>query len=122
MFDVSNVGLGARLAIGCGGRAPVCVGCRPGCGDLPCIGLFRLHHEAAVELVFREEQQALARVAVCGLDLPHDGSGPCPADLQDAIARRRGDMPRARSSVIQSCVAAPPFHYACCHSGGRVLV
>ena len=53
---VSNVGLSARLAIGCGGRALVCVGCRLGCGDLPCIGLSRLPHEAAVELVFREEQ------------------------------------------------------------------
>ena len=117
---------GARLACEKGGRALVCVSCdlscRLGCGDLSWLGLSRLHREAAVELVFREEQQALVRAVVLGFDLPRDGGGPSPADLQDAIARRRGDMPRARSSVIQSCVAAPPFHYACCHSGGRVLV
>ncbi len=55
MFDVSNVGLGARLAIGCGGRVPICagcLGCRLGCGTSLCIGLSRLHYEAAVELVF----------------------------------------------------------------------
>jgi len=88
MFDVSNVGLGARLAIGRGGRALICVGCRLGCGDLPCSGLSRSHHEAAVELVFQEEQQALARAAILGLDLPRDGGGPGPADFQDAVARR----------------------------------
>jgi len=88
---VSNVGLSARLAIGCGGRALVCVGCvgcRLGCGDLPCRGLSRPHHEAAVELVFVEEQQALARATILGLDLPCMHGGPSPADLQDAVARR----------------------------------
>ena len=59
-----------------------------GCGDPPCIGLSRLHHEAAVELVVREEQQALARAAILGLDLPRDGGGPGSAHLQDAVARR----------------------------------
>ncbi len=52
---VSNVGLSARLAIGCGGRALNDWGYL-GCGDLPYRGLSRLHHEAAVELVFVEEQ------------------------------------------------------------------
>jgi len=79
MFDVSNVGLSARLAIGCGGRALVCVGCvgcRLCCGDLPCSGLSRPHHEAGVELIFVEEQQALARAVLVYLDLLRDGGRP----------------------------------------------
>jgi len=88
---VSNVGLSARLAIGCGGRALVCVGCRLGCGDLPCVRLSRLHHEAAVELVFVEEQQALARATILGLDLPGPHGGPGAAYFQDAVVWRAGD-------------------------------
>ncbi len=45
-------------------------------------------HEAGVELVFVEEQQALARAAVLDCDLPRGGGGPGPAYLQDAVARR----------------------------------
>ncbi len=83
---VSNVGLGARLAIGCGGRALVCVGCvgcRRGCDDLPCVRLSRPHHEVAVELVVREEQQALARAAIRGLDRPCAAGGPYEANLDE---------------------------------------
>ena len=58
-----------------------------GCGDPPCVGLSRLHHETAVELAFIEEQQALARAAILGLDLPRDGAGPGLAHLQDAVGR-----------------------------------
>ncbi len=58
------------------------LGCdRLGYGDLPCVRVSRLHHEAAVELGFREEQQALARATILGLDLPRDGGGPSPADF-----------------------------------------
>jgi len=95
---VSNVGLSARLAIGCGGRALVCVGCvgcrlgcvgcRLGCGDLPCRGLSRPHHEAGVELVFVEEQQARARAVLVYLDVPGPHGGPCAARLNDVVARR----------------------------------
>jgi hypothetical protein len=43
--------------------------------------------KAAVELAVIEEQQALARAVMLGRDLPRDGGGPSPADLQDAVAR-----------------------------------
>jgi len=91
---VSNVGLSARLAIGCGGRALVCVGCvgcRLGCDDLPCVRLSRPYHEVAVELVFREEQQALARASIRGLDVPGPHRGPRAAYLYDAVPRRPRD-------------------------------
>ena len=80
---------GARLTCEKGGRAFVCVGCDLGYGDLPCVGLSRLR-EVIVELTFRKEQQALARAAILGRDLPRDSGGSSPADLQDAIASRAG--------------------------------
>ena len=60
-----------------------------GCDRLGCCGPVR--REAAVkpvELAFIEEQQALARAAILDLDLPRDGGGPGPTDLQDVVAWR----------------------------------
>ena len=113
MFDVSNVGLSARLAIGCGGRALVCRGyvdCRLGYGDLPCRGLSRLHHEAGVELIFAEEQQALGRVAVFRIDVPRDGGGPRPTYLQDANVRTTR---RVRTYACSSVICAGTSFEAC---------
>ncbi len=112
---VSNVGLSARLAIGCGGRALVCVGCvgcRLGCGDVPCVGLGlpRLHHEAAIELIFREEQQAFARAVLVYLDVPGPHGGPCAAHLKDAVPRRARDTQRQFVCALLGQVSyLPPF-------------
>jgi len=44
--------------------------------------------EMGVELVFIEEQETLARAVIFGRDLPRDGGGPGPTDLQDVVAWR----------------------------------
>jgi len=62
----------ARLAV-MGGRA-LNDGGYLGCDRLGCRGPVR--REAAVELVFIKEQQALARAAILGLDVPGPHGGP----------------------------------------------
>jgi len=61
--------------------------------SVDCDGLPR-RHEASVELVFIEEQQALARAAVLDLDLPRDSGGPRLAHLQNAIVWYASHAPR----------------------------
>ncbi len=65
-----------------------------------------------VELVFSEEQQALARAGIFGLDLPRDGGGPGPTDLQNAIARRPLDA--LRQGVCLFLIHATS-HLLCLH-------
>ena len=60
-----------------------------GCDRLGCRGPVR--REAVIELVFREEQQALARAAVFHIDVPGPHGGPCAAHFQDAVVWRAGD-------------------------------
>ena len=55
-----------------------------GCDRLGYRGPVR--REAVIELVFREEQQALARAAILGLDVPGPHGGPRAAHLNDVIA------------------------------------
>jgi len=80
---------------------------------LGCRGLAR--REAAVELVVREEQQALARAAILGLDLPRDSGGPGSANLQDAVARR---VRNAQSQIVCAFLGQvsypPPFQRVLC--------
>ncbi len=91
MFDVLNVGLGARLAIGRGGRAPPTVVS----DDFLRRDGFSCHHtETTVELVVVEEQQAFVCAVLLYLDVPGPHGGLGPAHLDDAVARRRGHTPR----------------------------
>jgi len=80
---------------------------------MSCRGAVR--REAAVkpvELAVIEEQQTFARAAILGLDLPRDGGGPGPTDLQNAIARRPLDA--LRQGVCLFLIHATS-HLLCLH-------
>ncbi len=93
-----------------------------GCGDLSWLGLSRLHREAAVELIFREEQQALARAVVFYRDVPGPHRGPGPAHLMDAVpcgtcdAQRQGiRMPLSQLfyRYLPPCCPVADVKWAC---------
>jgi len=64
--------------------------------------------KAGVELVFIEEQQALARAVLVYLDVPGPQRGPGPTYLKDAISRRARDALR---QVVRTLLGQTFYRY-----------
>jgi len=64
--------------------------------------------KAGVELIFVEEQQALARAVLVYLDVPGPQRGPSPAHLKDAISWHARDAAR---QVVRTLLGQTFYRY-----------